>query len=310
MLSSDLTSCQLCPRKCGADRTQNGFGRPRHGFCGAPAAPRLARAALHYWEEPCISGFDAPAHGSGTVFFSHCNLGCSFCQNYQISAEGFGKDCTPEQLAQIFLSLQAKGAYNLNLVTGTPYLPFILQALEQLRGQLHIPVVYNTGGYERPEALELLAPYVDIWLTDLKFHDPALSAAVCGAPDYFAVASAAAQQMVRLTGRPVFDEKGLLQRGVIVRHLALPGHRSDSKAILDWLAAGLPEKAWLLSLMSQYTPFYKAKQTPPLNRRISSFEYNDVLQYALSLGLDAGFMQERSSAKEEYTPAFDLTGLE
>ena len=310
MLSMDLKYCQLCPRRCGADRTQNGSGRPAQGFCGAPAVPRLARAALHYWEEPCISGFDAPAHGSGTVFFSHCNLGCSFCQNYQISAEGFGKDCTVDQLAQIFLKLQADGAYNLNLVTATPYLPFVLQALEQLHGQLHIPVVYNTGGYERPEALESLAPYVDIWLTDLKFFDPALSAAVCGAPDYFAVAFAAARQMVEMTGKPVFTENGLLQRGVIVRHLVLPGHRADSKAILSRLAAELPEKAWLLSLMSQYTPFYKAKEMPPLNRRISTFEYNDVVWYALSLGLDVGFMQERSSAKEEYTPAFDLSGLE
>ena len=320
--SLDMTRCELCPRRCGADRCANNETGPRTGFCGAPAAPRVARAELHFWEEPCISGAgayaDAPlpvgcvpegTRGSGTVFFSHCNLGCCFCQNHDISAGGYGKTITVQRLADIFLELQAKGAYNLNLVTATPYLPFVLAALEQVRGRLTIPVVYNTGGYERPEALDALAPYVDIWLTDLKFFDPALSQQLCGAADYFAVALAAAKKMVGLTGSPVFGADGLLRRGVIIRHLALPGYREDSKHILDRLAAELPPHSFLLSLMSQYTPCYKAREMPPLHRRISSFEYNSVVQYALALGLDTGYMQQRSSAKEEYTPPFDLSGV-
>lgn len=306
--SINLEQCDLCPRHCGANRTQNSAGGSSGvGFCRAPARPRVARAALHFWEEPCLSG-SAPG-GSGTVFFSCCNLGCCFCQNHQISAEGYGKEITAEQLGQLFLKLQDQGAYNLNLVTATPYLPFVTQALDQIRSQLKIPVAYNTGGYESPEALEALAPYVDIWLTDLKFFDSALSARLCNAADYFEVASAAALKMVRLAGRPVLDSDGMLKRGVILRHLVLPGQRADSKAILDWLSTHLSSQDFLLSLMSQYTPFYKAKEMPPLNRRISTFEYRDVLQYALKLGFDNGFMQERSSAKEEYTPDFDLTGI-
>ncbi len=308
--SFSLTRCELCPRRCGADRTRNPGGGSGQGFCRAPAAPRLARAALHHWEEPCLSGSAAdPAHGSGTVFFSHCNLGCCFCQNHAISDGGFGQNITVERLAEIFLQLQAQGAYNLNLVTATPYLPFVVQALQAVRGQLHIPVVYNTGGYERPEAVQALAPYVDIWLTDLKFYDGALAARLCGAGDYFAAAAAAAQQMVRQTGAPVFGADGLLRRGVIVRQLVLPGQRADSCAVLDWLANELPRGSFLLSLMSQYTPAHRACAMPGLNRRVSTFEYKQVVQHALDLGLDAGYMQERSSAKEEYTPPFDLQGV-
>ncbi len=313
----DLRCCRLCPRGCGADRTQNtGNGLPHNGICGAPALPRLARAALHYWEEPCISGKAAlsdqtpPAgtRGSGTVFFSCCNLGCLFCQNHAISAGGYGKTVTIERLAELFLELQAAGAYNINLVSATPYLPHVIKALQIARPRLTVPVVYNTGGYELPEALHVLAEYVDIWLTDLKFYDPALAQKLCGAPDYFDVAYAAAQEMIGHAGKPVFDQEGMLQRGVIIRHLAMPGQRADSKKLLDMLAM-LPRDGFLLSLMSQYTPFYKAKQMPPFHRRISSFEYRDVVNYAEELGLTNGYMQGRSSAKEEYTPAFDLTGI-
>ncbi len=307
-----LDACRLCPRSCGADRTGNpgGAGSGR-GFCRAPASPRLARAALHHWEEPCLSGDpDDAAHGSGTVFFSHCNLGCCFCQNGDISEGGFGRNISTRQLADIFLRLQAAGAYNINLVTATPYLPFVTEALQLVRGQLTIPVAYNTGGYERTEALQALAPYVDIWLTDLKFFDSNLSARLAAAPDYFTVAMAAAQKMVQLAGPPVFDANGLLQKGVIVRHLVLPGQKADSLAVLDALAAGLPKGSWLLSLMSQYTPCHRAKNMPPLNRRISTYEYRTVVQHALDLGLENGWLQQRSSAKEEYTPPFDLTGLD
>ncbi len=320
--STDLSLCELCPRRCRADRRHNDSSTVSAGFCGAPATPRVARAQLHFWEEPCISGPGAYADstlpvgqvspgtkGSGTVFFSHCNLGCCFCQNHEISAGGFGKNVTVDRLAGIFLELQEQGAFNLNLVTATPYLPFVIQALERIKGQLRIPVVYNTGGYELPDALDALAPYVDIWLTDLKFYDAKLAAQLCGAADYFPVAIAAAKKMVQLTGAPRFGNDGLLQRGVIVRHLALPGHREDSKAVLDHLAAELAPHSFLLSLMSQYTPCYKAKEMPPLHRRISSFEYNEVIRHALTLGLDTGYMQQRSSAREEYTPPFDLSGV-
>ncbi len=319
---SDLSRCELCPRRCRTDRTTHSKTGRSAGFCRAPATPRIARAGLHFWEEPCISGAGActdsslpvgcvppGTRGSGTVFFSHCNLGCCFCQNHEISAEGFGKDISVPRLAEIFLQLQKEGAYNLNLVTATPYLPFVLDALQMVRGELTIPVVYNTGGYERPEVLDALAPYVDIWLTDLKFFDSSLSARLCGAADYFAAASAAAKKMVEMTGPPQFGADGLMQRGVIVRHLALPGYRAHSKAVLNWLAAELPPHSFLLSLMSQYTPCYKALEMPPLHRRISSFEYNDIVQHALALGLDTGYMQQRSSAKEEYTPPFDLSGV-
>ncbi|MBQ8610883.1 MAG: radical SAM protein [Oscillospiraceae bacterium] len=318
----DMIHCELCPRRCRANRTLNTEGMIKHGFCGAPAAVRIARAGLHFWEEPCISGPGAYAdstlpvgqvpagtRGSGTVFFSHCNLGCCFCQNHKISAGGFGKNISVEHLAEIFLQLQEQGAYNLNLVTAAPYLPFVIQALEDVRGKLHIPVVYNTGGYELPEALDALAPYVDIWLTDLKFCDPSLAKELCGAADYFPIALAAAKKMVQLCGAPQYTADGLLRRGVIIRHLALPGHREDSKAVLNALAEHFDPHSFILSLMSQYTPCYKAKEIPPLHRRISSFEYNAVVAHALSLGLDTGYMQQRSSAKEEYTPPFDLSGV-
>ncbi len=305
-----LENCRLCPRQCGADRTANPGGGRGAGFCGGPAAPRLARAALHHWEEPCLSGDpEDTAHGSGTVFFSHCNLGCCFCQNWDISEGGHGRNISTGQLADIFLQLQAAGAYNINLVTGTPYLPFVIEALAQVKGQLTIPVAWNTGGYELPQALDALAPYVDIWLTDVKFFSPALAARLAGAPDYFEVAMAAAEKMVQLAGPPAFDKNGLLRRGVIVRHLALPGQMADSMAVLDALAARLPRDGWLLSLMSQYTPCHRAKQMPPLDRRISSYEYRRVTDHALDLGLEKGYMQQRSSAKEEYTPPFDLTGV-
>lgn len=319
--SMDITRCELCPRRCHADRRNNGNPH-RQGFCKAPDTVRIARAGLHFWEEPCISGPGAYAdniaavgqvppgtRGSGTVFFSHCNLGCCFCQNHEISADGFGKNITVERLAEIFLQLQEQGAYNLNLVTATPYLPFIIQTLSIIKNDLRIPVVYNTGGYERPEALDALAPYVDIWLTDLKFYDADLAARLCCAADYYPVALAAARKMVQLSGAPQYDENGLLKKGTIIRHLALPGQKKDSERILNALAAEFSPHSFILSLMSQYTPCYKAKEMPPLHRRISSFEYNAIVDHAIALGLDTGYMQQRSSAKEEYTPPFDLSGV-
>lgn len=307
-MPSAYTHCTLCPRRCGADRTK------KPGYCGAGGVVKAARAALHHWEEPCLSGPapDAPGFtgaGSGTVFFSHCNLQCAFCQNHAISAGGYGKEITVPRLAGIFLELQKKGAHNLNLVTPTPWLPSIIQALTLARPALHIPVVYNTGGYETLQAVASLKGYVDIFVPDLKYVSTLLSARYSGAPDYFEAASRAIQAMCAQTGPPVFDSAGMLQRGVVIRHMVLPGCMADSRAVLDWLAHALPRGGFLLSLMSQYTPCYKAGKTPPLNRRISTYEYRKIVDHALSLGLDTGYMQEKSSAKEEYTPPFDLEGI-
>lgn len=293
-------NCQLCPRRCGADRT-----RQAPGLCGGGPQVRAARAALHAWEEPCISG----TRGSGTVFFSGCPLGCCYCQNYRISAENFGKPLSVPQLAAIFLRLQAQGAHNINLVTATHYAPWVTAALDEARAQgLRLPVVYNTGGYETEQTVRALAPYVDIWLTDMKYVSSALSGEYSAAPDYFAVAAPSLRQMLAQAGPPVLGADGLLQRGVIVRHLALPGALHDSLAVLRFLA-GLGPQNFLFSAMSQYTPFYRAAQHKALSRRISTYEYRTVVNEAVRLGLTNGYMQEKSSAKEEYTPPFDLEGV-
>ncbi len=268
--------------------------------------PRLARAALHRWEEPCISGSESE-RGSGTVFFSGCPLGCRFCQNAPISLENFGREVTVSRLGEIFLELQEQGAWNLNLVSAAQYLPQVVEALDLVRGRLGIPVVYNSGGYEKVESLRLLEGYVDIYLPDLKFMDPALGTDCADAPDYFAVASAAILEMVRQTGSLQMGEDGMLRRGVIVRHLVLPGERRDSERLLRWLAQAVPVEDIFLSLMSQYTPC-RPMERKALNRRLSTFEYNWVRDIAQGLGF-SGFGQERSSAREEYTPPFDLTGV-
>lgn len=294
------THCTLCPRCCGANRQTS------LGFCGGGTRVKVARAALHFWEEPCISG----ARGSGTVFFSGCALQCCYCQNYTISAENFGKEIEIEQLAAIFLRLQAQGAHNINLVSAGHYLPWVLAALQLAKPALTIPIVYNTGGYETPQALALLDGAVDIYLTDLKYYASDLSKAYSNAADYFAVASKAAALMIAQVGAPRFDADGILQKGVIIRHLALPGAVEDSKEILHFMAEQLPQNSFLTSVMSQYTPFYKAHEHKALRRRISTYEYRKVVNTAVDLGLTDGFMQEKSSAKEEYTPAFDLAGVE
>ncbi len=299
---SAMKHCMLCPKSCEIDRTQT------TGFCGCSATMQAARAALHHWEEPCISGIQ----GSGTVFFSGCTLRCCFCQNYPISQEKTGKELTSRQLADIFLRLQQKGAHNINLVTATQYLPLILPALDLVRYRLHIPVVYNCGGYERKEVVKALKDYVDIWLPDLKYYDATLAKRYSKAADYFSVASQAILQMISQTGTPAFHKEEnllLMDRGVIIRHLVLPGQKEDSIRLLHWIAECLPKDHYFISLLSQYTPFYKSNQYPELNRRITTYEYQKVVETALQLGLNQGFIQQKSSAKEEYTPLFDLTGL-
>lgn len=293
-------NCTLCPRMCRVDRTRT------PGFCGCRDQLTAARAALHQWEEPCISG----TSGSGTVFFTGCTLRCCFCQNFSISQEGFGRELSASQLARIFLSLQDKGAHNINLVTPSHFLPHILDALNQARPALTIPVVYNCGGYERPETIDALAGYVNIYLPDLKYFSSDYSWEYSQAKDYFQKASQAILRMIHQAGPPILEpESGLMKKGVIIRHMVLPGAKEDSVKLLHWMKESLPPGGYLLSLLSQYTPFYHAESHPEINRRITSYEYRKVVDEAIRLGLTHGFMQEKSSAKEEYTPPFNLEGL-
>lgn len=297
----DYGFCTLCPRMCGANR------RTGTGFCGCGNEPKVARAALHQWEEPCISG----TNGSGTVFFSGCTLQCVFCQNYPLSHENYGKEISVSRLSEIFLELQEKGAHNINLVTATQYLPSVLSALDRIRNSLKVPVVYNCGGYERVETLKELDGYIDIYLPDLKYYDYILSEKYSGAIDYFEVASNAIKEMIRQTGGLSWNPENpsLLAKGVILRHMVLPGAKEDSIRLLRWMKENLPEESFILSLMSQYTPFYHSFRYPEINRRITTYEYEKVLDTAISLGLTNGYMQKKSSAKEEYTPPFDLSGV-
>jgi len=270
--------CTLCPRACGADRAAG-----QRGFCGADNTLRVARAALHHWEEPCLSGDPNAETGSGTVFFSGCTLKCCYCQNYPISQGEVGKAISVERLTEIFMNLQNGGAKNVNLVTASQYLPWVTAALDAARAQgFSLPVVYNTGGYETVDAVKALAGYVDIWLADYKYADGALAAELSAARDYPAVADAALRQMLLQTGAPVYDADGYLQKGVIVRHLALPGHVADSKAVLRRLAALREETGieFIPSLMSQFTPFYKAAEHG-LGRRITTYEYRQVIDEAV-----------------------------
>lgn len=293
----DPAHCTLCPRECGADRTKG------QGFCGGGDAVRAARAALHLWEEPPISG----TNGSGTVFFSGCALHCRFCQNASISQVPFGKDITPDRLCEIFFRLEAQGAHNINLVTAGHFLPYLLPALRSAKPRLSIPIVWNSGGYEKPGALRLLDGLVDIWLPDFKFFFPETARDYANAPDYPAVADAALSEMLRQVGTPVM-QSGLMQRGVILRHLVLPGHRHESIALLRHLAEAYGTSAFLLSLMSQYTPMHEDADFPELNRRITKMEYLSVVKEAEVLGF-GGFTQDKTSAERAYTPDFSLQGL-
>ena len=269
------------------------------GFCGLPAAPVVARAGLHFWEEPCVSG----ARGSGAVFFSGCVLRCVYCQNHAISHENFGKPVSVERLREIFWELIGQGAHNINLVSPTPFAPAIREALAE---PLPVPVVWNTGGYERVETLRSLEGRVQVWLPDLKYVDSGLSRDLSGAADYFGAASAAIREMVRQTGDYVLED-GLLKRGVLIRHLMLPGRLENTKAVLDWVAETFRPGQVLLSLMAQYTPQPGAEGL--LSRRVTGAEYRAALRYMENLGITDGYCQDAASARAEYTPDFDLTGV-
>ena len=287
--------CTLCPRRCGAERTAEAGG----GFCRMPGGLRVARAMLHHWEEPPISG----QNGAGTVFFSGCTLGCVYCQNGDISAGGFGKDISTARLREIFQELIAQGAHNIELVTPTHFLPWILPALTP---RLPVPVVYNCGGYERVETLRALEGLVDVYLPDLKYADGALAAELSGAADYFPVACEAIREMFRQVG-PYVLEDGLLTRGVVIRHLVLPGYLDNTRRVLDWIAETFAPGDVLVSLMSQYTP--TANMTGRLARRVTAAEYRAAVDYMRNCGITDGFVQERTSAEEAYTPAFDGEGV-
>ncbi len=281
---------------CGADRTAG-----ERGFCGMPDYPVAARAAGHYWEEPVISG----EYGSGAVFFSGCTLRCKFCQNYEISTQKHGFGLNAARLREIFEELIAEGHHNINLVTPTHFLPDLLPALEP---KLPVPVVYNCGGYERVETLRALEGRVDVWLPDMKYSDPGLARVLSAAPDYVEVAKAAISEMYRQTG-PCVVEDGLLRRGVLIRHLILPGQVDNSIGVLEWIAKTFPKGAVLVSLMSQYVPMGPAAKVPPFDRRITREEYDTVLSWMYLLGLDAGFLQGPEAASLEYVPEFDGTGI-
>lgn len=288
-----LERCNLCPRECNVNRYKS------KGFCGETANVRIARAELHFWEEPCISG----ENGSGTVFFSGCSLRCCFCQNYEISAENKGFDVSIKHLSDIFLMLQDRGANNINLVNPTHFAVQVTEALDLCGDKLKIPVIYNCGGYEKTDVIEKLSDYIDVFLPDLKYYDSIVSKTYSNAEDYFERASESIKAMVKAKGKPVFDEKGLLKSGVMVRHLVLPNCRHDSIRLMHWLGENFKCDEILVSLMSQYTPVYKAKLFPKINRKTSTFEYNSVKQVLNSYGFE-GYCQERNSAASDFIPKF------
>ena len=298
--------CNLCPRNCNVDREEE-----KKGYCGQTNKIFVARAALHMWEEPCISGKE----GSGAVFFCGCNLRCIFCQNHKIAlgkeatGEAVGKEISIERLKDIFLELQEKGANNINLVTGTHYIPQIAVALKLAKQNgLRIPVVYNTGGYEKVESLRCLEGLVDIYLPDMKYVSKKLSKEYSNAEDYYEVVKDAIEEMVRQVGEATFDERGYMKKGVIVRHLVLPGSTKDSRAVLDYLWDTYGNKIYI-SIMNQYTPMEQIKNHPLLSRKVTKREYAKVIDYALSLGWENAFIQEGETAKESFIPGFNHEGV-
>lgn len=304
-------NCNICPRACKVDRNKE------KGFCGMTNDIYAARAALHMWEEPCISG----EHGSGAVFFSGCTLRCIFCQNYEIARSQTGKKITVDRLSDIFLELQDKCANNINLVTATHFVPQVVEALVKAKNKgLVIPVVYNSSAYENVSSLKLLDGLVDVYLPDMKYMDGRLSAEYSNAPDYADVAKAAIQEMVRQTGKPEFFgeedtfvktgriEAGIMKKGVIVRHLVLPGTAKDSKAVIKYLLDTYGDDIYI-SIMSQYTPLERLKKHPLLSRKVTGKEYNSVVDYAIDCGINNGFIQEGDVAEESFIPEFDYEGI-
>ena len=292
-----MSICNFCARRCGIDRSQHA------GFCGMTEKIRIARAGLHFWEEPCISG----EKGSGTGFFSGCNLRCVYCQNYEISTGGSGQEITLPRLKEIYSELIAQGAHNINLVTPTHYTDAVLASLEE---PLPVPVVYNTNGYEDVENLKRLEGKVQIYLPDLKYSDDSLAIRYSNAPGYFAAATRAIREMFRQTGRYRIDEEtGLMERGIIIRHLLLPGQVENTKRVIDWVAETFEPGDVLFSLMRQYIPHGKAEDYPELNRKVTDEEYQAVEDHLFDSGIEDGFVQDEDSASKDFIPSFDGTGV-
>lgn len=287
--------CNLCPRKCNVNRDL------KSGFCGVSNTLKVARAQLHFWEEPIISG----TNGSGTIFFSGCNLKCVYCQNYNISKENFGKDITTQRLAEIFKELENAGAHNINLVTPSHYVKQIVEALNIYKPK--IPVVYNTSGYDSVEELKMLEGYVDVYLTDLKYYSSELSQKYSSAKNYFEVCSLAIKEMIRQQPKNVM-ENGIIKKGVIIRHMVLPNCIDDSFKVLEWIKNNLGEDV-IVSVMGQYTPYFNASKFPEINRKLKPVEYKLVINHFNKLGLKNGFMQSLDSADENFIPPFNLEGV-
>lgn len=290
-------NCNQCPRKCGADRSKTA------GFCGTGEKLRVARAGLHFWEEPCISG----ENGSGTVFFSGCNLRCVFCQNGDISAGCFGMDITEERLAEIFAELAAKGAENINLVTPSHYTDVLARVLEKHRPS--VPVVWNSSGYESVGSLKKLEGLVDVYLPDMKYSSADTAARYSGAADYPETAKSAIREMYRQTGKAVFDGRGMMKKGMIIRHLVLPGNIENTLDVIDFISE-FPQDDILFSIMAQYTPRGDLGRFPELQRKLTEEEYGRVTDYLVLCGMENGFLQELSAATEDFIPNFDLSGVD
>ncbi len=295
-----LEKCEICPRNCNVNRAKGA-----KGYCGCDDKIKIALVSTHYFEEPCISG----KNGSGTIFFSNCNLNCIYCQNYDISQEGNGKEVSTERLADIFIEQQARGVNNINLVTPTMYVMQIIKAIKIARKNgLKIPIVYNSNGYENLETIKALDGYIDVFLPDLKYYSNDMALKYSKAPNYFDVATRAIKQMYRQVGKAEFNESGIMQKGVIIRHLILPNHVQNTKHILKWIKENMPEDI-VVSIMAQYFPTYKAKKDELINRKISKKEYREVEKFLFTLDLKNGYMQELGEHEEEYVPKFDLRNV-
>lgn len=291
-----LEKCAICPHNCGINRLNNQIGR-----CKSKATVKVALYSTHNFEEPCISG----KKGSGTVFFSNCNMNCVFCQNYEISQQGKGKEISIEELADIFIKQQEKNVENINLVTPTSYVPQIIEAIKISRGNgLKLPIVYNTNGYEKVETLKMLDGYVDIYLPDFKYSDNELGKRLSKVENYFEIATEALKEMYRQTGKAVFNDEGIMQRGMIIRHLVLPNHILNSRKVLKWVNENMHDV--YVSVMAQYFPTYKAKEIDDINRKLTKEEYEQIENYLYRLDLENGYIQELGEHEEEYVPKWNF----
>ena len=292
-----LDKCEICPRKCKVNRNNNQIG-----WCKSTNIVKIGLYSTHNFEEPCISG----EKGSGTVFFSNCTMNCIFCQNYEISQLGKGKEISIEELANIFIKQQRKGVHNINLVTPTSYVYQIIEAIKIAKSKgLKIPIVYNTNGYENIETIKALNGYVDVYLPDLKYAEDEIATKYSGTKDYFEITTKAIKEMLEQVGTPKFNEDGIIQKGVIIRHLVLPNHIENSKKVLLWIKQNLPNDIYV-SIMAQYFPTYKAKENSILNRKLTKEEWEQVEKYIDEINIENGFIQELGEHEEEYVPKWDF----